>query len=324
VVHNIMSFRIFAESLLDVLVDPPGETTKINVRQKIYRIGIHTWQTAKKGLPFLNNYSHLVGRIAFSLFPPDKKEVRAEVPWNFWASREKGYIILPPNSPSSRTYLSKRYELEVVDKMIEMPLGINGTTAIDVGAHAGYYTKLMSERVGPTGLVYAFEPNPISFKYLQRNMKRTLSMQGSIFPSQVAIGEKSGEGFLEDIEDLEHGQVKSSGTFEIKVKTLDELFAERTTRIGLIKIDTEGHEVNVIKGARQLLANHPEVALIIEHQSLRENDAYEMLSWILYVRGFTKYQVIERGTWHHIRDPFPYPTHNIVYNLYFPARDGKE
>lgn len=318
-----MSFRIFAESLLDVLVDPPGETTKLNLRQRIYRIGISTWQGAKKTLPFLNNYSHFVGRIAFALFPPHKGEVRAEVPWEFWASRGKNYIILPPNSPSSRTYLSKRYELEVVDKMVELPLGINGTTAIDVGAHAGYYTKLMSERVGPTGLVYAFEPNPISFKYLQKNTKRALPVEASVFPAQVAIGDRSGKGFLEDVEDLEHGQVKSSGTFEIEVKTLDELFADRTTRIGLIKIDTEGHEVNVIKGARRLLANHPEVELIIEHQSLRENDAYEMLSWILYVRGFTKYQVIERGTWHYIRDPFPYPTHNIVYNLYFPARERR-
>ena len=315
-----MSLKVFAESLLEVLVDPPGETTKLSVRQKVYRVGILIWQKAKRKLPFLNNYSHLVGRVAFAAFPPHKGEVRAEVPWDFWGSREKGYILLPPNSPSSRTYLSQRYELEVVDKMIELPLGINGTTAIDVGAHAGYYTKLMSERVGPTGIVYAFEPNPISFTYLQKNMKDTVPAQGSVFATQVAIGESKGSGFLENVDDIEHGQIKSSGTYEVGVETLDGLFAWRTTRIGLIKIDTEGHEVNVIKGARELLANHPEVELIIEHQSLRENDAFEMLSWILYVRGFTKYQVIERGTWHHLRDPFPYPVHNIVYNLYLPAR----
>jgi len=320
VVQNDMSLKVFATSLLEVLVDPPGEMTQVNVRQRIYRMGIYTWQSAKKLLPFLNNYSHLVGRIAFALFPPHKGEVRAEVPWNFWAVDGPNYLLLPPNSPSSRTYVSQRYELEVVDKMIELPLGISGTTAIDVGAHAGYYTKLMSERVGPTGMVFAFEPNPISFKYLQKNMKKALPMQGSIFPAQVAIGERKGKGFLEDVDDLEHGQIKSSGTCEVVVETLDTLFADRPSRIGLIKIDTEGHEVNVIKGARNLLANHPEVELIIEHQSLRENDAYEMLSWILYVRGFTRYQVIERGTWHYLREPFPYQTPNIVYNLFLPAR----
>ncbi len=320
-VQGIMSLKLFASSLLEVLVDPPGERTQINIRQRIYRTGIYIWQSAKRGFPFLNNYSHFVGRIAFAVFPPDRKEVTAEVPWDFWAVKGPGYITLPPNSPSSRTYLSQRYELDVVDKMIELPLGINGTTAIDVGAHAGYFTKLMSERVGPTGLVYAFEPNPISFKYLQKNMRKASPMQASIFSNQVAIGEKKSKGYLEDIDDLEHGMIKSSGTFEVEVETLDNLFADRSTRIGLIKIDTEGHEVNVIKGARNLLNNHPEVELIIEHQSLKENDAYEMLSWILYVRGFTKYQVIERGTWHHLRDPFPYQTHNIVYNLYFPSRE---
>ena len=126
--------------------------------------------------------------------------------------------------------------------MIELPLGINGTTAIDVGAHAGYYTKLMSERVGPTGIVYAFEPNPISFTYLQKNMKDTVPAQGSVFATQVAIGESKGSGFLENVDDIEHGQIKSSGTYEVGVETLDGLFAWRTTRIGLIKIDTEGHE----------------------------------------------------------------------------------
>ena len=296
----------------------------MNIKQTLYRCGIATWQEAKRKVPVLNNYSYIVGRAASRIFPPEGEEILVTVPWS-----DRRFLV-PANSPSARTYAAQRYELEVVARMMELDL--EGTTVVDIGAHVGYYTILLEELVGSNGIVFAFEPNPISFNYLHRNVDITTVSRrsdmrrnksgASLFSFPLAVGETETSGFLEDIEKVEHGIIKESGTFRVQVHPLDSFSLSNVKRLGLIKIDTEGHEVPVLKGAKEVLKKHPETSLVIEHQSLKVNDAYEGLSATLLGYGYSRYQVIERGSWHELADPFPFPKHNIVYNLYFPPRNS--
>ena len=135
-----------------------------------------------------------------------------------------------------------------------------------------------------------------------------------------AVGAEVGEGYLTDPELIEHGKLVDQGKLKVSVVTLDYIMAHRTKKLGAIKIDTEGGEVAVLRGARKLLEEHPETSLFIEHQCLPENDAWEELSKLLSDYGFYCYEVLERGTQWTLGFPFPYPQERIVYNLYFPPR----
>ena len=285
------------------------------LKQTLYGCGMSAWQNAKNMAPVLNNGSHIVGRLANAMFPPDPGETVAAVPWN------GDQFIIPPNSPSSRTYMSQRYELPVVQKMTQV-IHKNGI-CIDVGAHCGYFTMLMALQA-PQGAVYAFEPNPVSFRYLNLNLNRHGASGGAtlhMFP--YGISNRKGVAYLEDVDRVEHGQLKASGAYSVEVRSLDDyapIVGTTGRPLSLIKVDTEGHEVSVLKGACQLLMQHPEASLIIEHQSLADGDAFEELSRVLRAYGYTEYEIIERGTWHPLDQPFPHQQNNIVYNLYLTKK----
>ena len=135
----------------------------------------------------------------------------------------------------------------------------------DVGANIGDYTNLL-QKVFPNSLIVAFEPNPVTYDILEKrfseknvitNMKGLSSSQGSMkFYDQKDCSEASRHGhaslYKEVIEDL-HGV--EAVEMEVLVSTLDSYVEEKSIdRISLLKIDTEGHELEVLKGATKLLS----------------------------------------------------------------------
>jgi FkbM family methyltransferase len=145
-----------------------------------------------------------------------------------------------------------------------LPKAIRGPKPVffDVGANVGHYSKNLLE-VFPTAFIHAFEPHPRNFMRLLENG----------FPTErakchnMALGDSPGSLTLFDREDLDGSQHASlhkeaiaelcdQKAVEIKVsiETLDEV-AEREgiAYIDFLKIDTEGHELAVLLGARRLL-----------------------------------------------------------------------
>jgi len=57
-----------------------------------------------------------------------------------------------------------KHEIALLNKYIK-----NGDVVLDIGANIGFYTKILSDLVGSTGKVYAFEPDKTNFSYLQKN-----------------------------------------------------------------------------------------------------------------------------------------------------------
>ncbi|MCI4369246.1 MAG: FkbM family methyltransferase, partial [Thermoplasmata archaeon] len=80
------------------------------------------------------------------------------------------------------------YEPDVT-QFIERTL-VHGGTFMDVGANSGYFTLLASARVGPTGVVHAFEPNPEAVARLERNLKLNGCKNVVVHP--VALGAHAG------------------------------------------------------------------------------------------------------------------------------------
>lgn len=147
-----------------------------------------------------------------------------------------------------------------------------GEIAVDVGANIGYMTAVLAIRLNslPGGQVRSFEAHPEIFEELKYNVeqwRRKLSYINFDI-QQIAISDKPGEVALEipesfafnrglaSVVNLERASKKlSSAPFKtviVKSTSLDELFPA-PQKIGVLKLDVEGHELNVLKGAIQLL-----------------------------------------------------------------------
>lgn len=131
-----------------------------------------------------------------------------------------------------------------------------GDTVFDVGAHCGVSAYYFSKLVGPRGKVIAFEPDPVNYSFLVRNIER--HKLTNVEPVQVAISDKcgsqefncegaTGSGLTHHIPRACVGKVVNVETI-----TLQEAFS-RWGSPHLCKIDIEGAEIAVLKAAAQFL-----------------------------------------------------------------------
>jgi FkbM family methyltransferase len=132
---------------------------------------------------------------------------------------------------------------------------------MDVGAHAGLYTLIAGRRVGVNGEVVSIEPNPQNIKFLELNIQ--LNRIKNVHVAPQAVGETSGhirmcyppgDTGLTSVYNSDHPR-KTAEYFEAEITTLDEIY-EKTLKprsVRVIKIDTEGFDLHVLKGARSVL-----------------------------------------------------------------------
>jgi FkbM family methyltransferase len=138
-----------------------------------------------------------------------------------------------------------------------------GMTVIDVGANIGYYTRLLSGLVGPTGKVYAFEPDEENWDFLVRNTKE----YPNIHILKQAVSDHSGEIHFYHVRG-------STGTHSIlptddaELRTVesvsidDFLRQNGIERLHAIKIDVEGAEEGVFQGMAGVL-NSPHAPMVV-------------------------------------------------------------
>jgi FkbM family methyltransferase len=154
-----------------------------------------------------------------------------------------------------------------------------GDCFYDVGAHYGLFTLIASRKVGRTGRVLAIEPTPQTRERLQANIGLNAAANVDVLP--VAVSDIEGEAELCVSDSQEEAwntlalNAVASGFHRIGVAatTLDALAAERgdTQRITLIKIDVEGWERRVLRGARDLLKGRNAPVLLMEFSDTMSN-----------------------------------------------------
>lgn len=170
-------------------------------------------------------------------------------------------------------------------------------TFIDVGANKGLFSYVASQK--PYVDVHTFEPNPLYYRRLQRlkpsNNFYPLALSDFEGTTQMKVpifGEKyvGTRGTL-NIDFLEEEET-SQKVFDIEVSTLDTLF--KHTKVHFIKIDVEGHELNVLKGAAQvLLRDSPLLLVEIEKRHNLENA--EMVFDLLEKHGYVALFLDSKG-----------------------------
>ena len=141
----------------------------------------------------------------------------------------------------------------------------------DVGANIGYYTLLAARAVGPSGRVYAFEPEPHNFELLTRNVAENRFT--NVRAINAAVSNRVGvvRLHLDDANfgahSFEVGSVRTSSGRSVEVETirLDDYADEaHFFEAGvLVKVDVQGAEALVVEGGRRLLAL-PRITALME------------------------------------------------------------
>jgi FkbM family methyltransferase len=208
-----------------------------------------------------------------------------------------------------------------------------GETCLDVGANLGYMTSLLSARVGSPGRVHAFEPHPTVFARLKRNLAN-FTKREAVTIYDNAVGAVDGIADLFESSDFAENEGTSSLVMangealpqlpkhRVSLRRLDSLFAEDDA-IGLMKIDVEGGELDVLTGATRLLTGHRVRDIVWEDHAVYPSESAQ----ILFENGYRIFQFAKRvlgpSVWEPSGQPgtrkLPWETPNYLATL-DPAR----
>ncbi len=151
-------------------------------------------------------------------------------------------------------------------------LAMPGTVVVDVGAHIGDYTYSLCRAIGPNGRVIAIEPQPDLARMLT---KAVTKLQLPVTVVNCALSSKPGkatlrmptengaakQGFATLVPRIEGGK-----SFDVQLRTLDDI-CQPAAKISFIKIDVEGHELEVLRGGEETLRTHrPNLLIEVEQR----------------------------------------------------------
>ncbi len=147
-------------------------------------------------------------------------------------------------------------------------------TFIDIGANIGLFSLHAAQIISPKGRIYAFEPTPITFSRLKENIELN-EFQNIITAYNIGLSSNKGKLFLNVSTDghdawntfAQNSEISFDKKIEINVTTLDSYLAENniySKDIALIKMDVEGWEMEVLKGAKELLSKQDAPVFMVE------------------------------------------------------------
>lgn len=178
-----------------------------------------------------------------------------------------------------------------------------GMQVAEVGASIGFHTLVMGEAVGPAGHIHAFEPYPKVLPLL-RNTLASNRFQDRVTLREVAVLDAPGTvHFAADPAQAGSAHLaipvaapSYTERFEVPATTLDAALAD-LPRLDLLRMDAEGTEGLVLRGATQLLARSPELVVVMEWSPAMlaaRGDVAELAQWIA-AQGFRCRRIERRG-----------------------------
>ncbi len=165
-----------------------------------------------------------------------------------------------------------------------------GSIAIDVGANVGQYSAVLARALQGLGIVLAFEPNPYAYEALVKGCRKKL-----VLPLSCALSNRSGSGTLSvplslngemqiQLGSLDENLQKTGyERFSVVVEKLDTFLPILDLGVSVVKIDVEGFELEVLKGAEKLLTEQrPPLVIEIEHRHQPSGQSAEdVVMWLL-------------------------------------------
>ena len=193
-----------------------------------------------------------------------------------------GHIFCDPGDAMGKAIVNTGILDLVVSEMCLRLVKSDGF-CIDAGANIGMMSQIMSLAAGKTGLVWSFEPNPEVYRLLLANTSLLPFQNLRCF--QMALGSTKGTGFL----NFPTYYKKNNGTafvarnasensLSVETNSLDNLLEGTSRRVQLLKIDTEGSELEILKGCTGLLESKRIAHIIFEGGRKRPDAVFAFLS----------------------------------------------
>lgn|SRR5574341_1414143 len=154
------------------------------------------------------------------------------------------------------------FETELVKKEIK-----KGYVVLDIGANIGYYTLIFAKLVGENGKVFAFEPDPVNFALLKKNVE--INGYRNVILVRKAVSNKSEHIRLYLSEDNKgdariYDSADDRESIEIDAIRLDDYFKNYNGRIDFIKMDIQGAEGRAVEGSTLILQKNEKLKVVTE------------------------------------------------------------
>ena len=213
-------------------------------------------------------------------------------------------LLLDPNDDVGRTILVSRSSAWEPEVWGAISSGLSeGSVFVDVGAYIGYDTLRASVRVGRSGKVVAFEPNPAALGVLRANIDASRATNVIVQP--IACTEKAqtltlfdsslgGNAGSSSLSQANAGSLTLSYT--VDGRPIDDVVRELgLARVDVVKADVEGAELQVVRGAAETLRRfHPRLILeVVPRQLTNMGATIEELEAFVESLGYTSVTVVD-------------------------------
>lgn len=176
---------------------------------------------------------------------------------------------------------------------------------VDVGANIGYYSLIASKLVGTQGAVLSFEPETLNFKLLEKNIAVNALTNVKLFHAGLGSQNGSIDFYISPDNRGDHRAFNSDNNrtkTSVNMLVGDEILENK--KVDFIKIDTQGYELDILKGLRKTITNNQQhLKMIIEFWpfALKENghSAHALLEEIasydfnIYMIDHIKHQLVK-------------------------------
>lgn len=195
----------------------------------------------------------------------NKLEAQNGVPYKIVKNPKHGYFCIDNSDEVIKGFM---YEKKVWDRwafQLYAKYLTKGSVALDIGAHIGVHSLMLSKAVGKKGKVYSFEPQLKIYHELLANLQLNKVKNVSTF--NLCISDSNKELYLTEVKPQNEGATQvvnaedSRATQKVQAITVDSLCLDR---VDLMKIDVENHELQVLLGAEATIKRHrPTIVLEI-------------------------------------------------------------
>jgi FkbM family methyltransferase len=194
----------------------------------------------------------------------------APIPWRF----SPGYwFLIYPDEMGLNFILSsgKWFSVDKNERRFLVNFIQPRMVCFDIGANQGFFTILLSKCVGSGGHVFAFEPTGIEFPKLEKiaqinrvnNVileKMAVGLQGGLVNMVVCL---NGHGSRSSLREPPSEVISQTKIEDVSITTLDAYVRDSNIgQIDFIKIDTEGAELEILRGGEQVLSTHRPLLMV--------------------------------------------------------------
>jgi len=198
---------------------------------------------------------------------PPKGPLRKIALWGVNYLLRLQHLKLPPDFPLYQRLAILQRGIEPDIRNLCSRFVSKGMTVLDVGANAGLISRHFCRLVGEKGRVFSFEPDPLIFRFLEFNTRPFANKE--LVQCAVSDNHEPMQLHLNSCSSLGNSLFNKAGSVEsvsVSCISLDEFLKNHGEPVvDVIKIDTEGAELSVLRGMRQTIARLPALKIIIEY-----------------------------------------------------------